>query len=643
MAKRSRKVSTKRSKRPRRSKSSSRKTMKRTKRQPSRKRTSRKPKKVIKRKSKGSRKLAKKRKPAKSKSSKKSKTKTKTHKTIMKGGAQVTRTRLENMILYKETPELEKNEYCLLHAPDGMLENIFSQDGNIFINLRSPPTEVIRRDIHPSVDKKILDKTILDKTKLLLSQVKFRQVSNDIRNHYILFICDTDHSNIIKRAYYIARVVIGDSPLEVVKFDIDEIQSDFETKQSLFDSITALMKSKNYNNNVSGIIHKTNDTVEEDAAAEANLKKQTYYTESVDTSGAKKLLTTEKIGTFIVRESSSQPDNNVLSFNYGNGKIIHFLLNKKDSTDSKTGFKIWMYEQDNSFDSVTELIDHYITSSPTYNGETIKLIPYNKDKSCKIKESKMIESEKKKFKVENDYEVSMQKLGNLFAPGSYCVRISSSDADKFTLDLIVPECKIKNYRFSLIVEDCKVKYLSKEGGKGDSLQNFVNKMFQSLNLIEQNKKNIKTYRKLTSYKINKECAIQTIEVLKKLDKNQIGLVKTDHMGYCIVYEKALIPITINIINSNVSITIGANVYEGTTIDLLIKNLMDNLKDISPRKVLYPKTPPPEEEENQYTTTGALKAIMAQTGTCSEPNCTRTGASYNADEDRYICDYCRGPV
>jgi hypothetical protein len=46
MAKRSRKVLTKRSKRPRRSKSSSRKTMKRTKRQPSRKHTSRKPKKV---------------------------------------------------------------------------------------------------------------------------------------------------------------------------------------------------------------------------------------------------------------------------------------------------------------------------------------------------------------------------------------------------------------------------------------------------------------------------------------------------------------------------------------------------------------------------------------------------------------------
>lgn len=88
MAKHSRKVSTKRSKRPLRSKYSSRKTMKKTKRQSSRKRTSRKPKKVIRRKSKGSRKLAKKRKPAKSKSSKKSKTKTKTktHKTIMKGG-----------------------------------------------------------------------------------------------------------------------------------------------------------------------------------------------------------------------------------------------------------------------------------------------------------------------------------------------------------------------------------------------------------------------------------------------------------------------------------------------------------------------------------------------------------------------------
>ena len=46
MAKLSRKLSTKRSKRPRRSKSSSRKTMKRTKRQSSRKHTSRKPKKV---------------------------------------------------------------------------------------------------------------------------------------------------------------------------------------------------------------------------------------------------------------------------------------------------------------------------------------------------------------------------------------------------------------------------------------------------------------------------------------------------------------------------------------------------------------------------------------------------------------------
>ena len=100
-----------------------------------------------------------------------------------------------------------------------------------------------------------------------------------------------------------------------------------------------------------------------------------------------------KIGDFLVRDCISSPGNFVLTCRNAENKVLHFRLNKLIEQEEDGTLRAYFQFEDDCFDTVTGLIEHYVASSiPVSANSKAVLIrgvdkanedPYVKLKQCR--------------------------------------------------------------------------------------------------------------------------------------------------------------------------------------------------------------------------------------------------------------------